>query len=130
MLSELLTENQARHLTAVLGLLLDDLAELAADLPHEPWAQAAAAQIRDTAARVRSLLTGLGLPLPKRARPRRRLQAYTGIWLARLHDVRAEHLSGYGAVADGLPAALNPGLDEISGALERIARLAREDAAP
>jgi uncharacterized membrane-anchored protein len=128
--SELLNDNQARHLTAVLSLLLDDLAELAADLPHESWAQAAAAQIRDTATRVRSLLARLDLPSPKRARPRRRLQAYAGIWLARLHDLRAEHLSGYGAVADGLEAALNPGLDEISGALERIARLAQENRAP
>jgi hypothetical protein len=130
MASELLTDNQARHLTAVLGLLLDDLAELAADLPHEPWAQAAATRIHDAATGVRGLLARLGLPLPERARPRRRLQAYAGIWLARLHDLRAEHLSGYGSVADGLEAALNPGLEEISAALERISRLAREDGAP
>src|SRR3990172_8171611 len=56
--------------------------------------------------------------------PRRRLLAYAGIWTSRLHDLRAEQLSGYGAVADGLDAALNPGLDEISRALEHLARLA------
>jgi uncharacterized membrane-anchored protein len=128
--SDLLTDNQARHLTAVLGLLLDDLAELGADLPHEPWAQAAAAQIRDAAASVRGLLAALHLRLPERARPRRRLQAYAGIWLARLHDLRAQQLSGYGAVADGLEAALNPRLDEISTTLERLARLAQEGKAP
>jgi hypothetical protein len=128
MAADLLNHNQARHLTAVLGLLLDDLSELAAALPPAPWAREAKAQIHDASGRVRALLGGLGLAPAEPARPRRRLLAYTGIWLARLYDLRAEHLSGYGTVADGLEAALNPGLDEISDALERLARLAPEDA--
>ena len=128
--SELLNDNQARHLTSVLGLLLDDLTELAADLPHDSWTDKAAAQIRDAAGRVRDLLKQLDLPLPERAQPRRRLLAYTSVWLARLHDLRSERLKGYGAVAPGLKAVLNPGLEEIAGALDRVARLAREDAAP
>ena len=126
MAAALLNDNQARHLTAVLGLLLDDLTQLAADLPPTPWADAVRTQIHGAAARVRELLDRLGLAPAERAKPRQRLLAYTGIWLARLHDLRAEHLSGYGTVADGLQTALNPGLDEISRALEHIARLAPE----
>jgi len=38
MAADLLNHNQARHLTAVLGLLLDDLSELAAALPAGPRA--------------------------------------------------------------------------------------------
>lgn len=60
MASGLLNDNQARHITAVLGLLLDDLSEL----------------------------------------------------------------------ADGLAAALNPGLDQISRALDHLGRLAAETADP
>lgn len=124
MASALLNENQARHLTAVLSLLLDGLSELAAGLPPGPPADPARAQIRETASRVKELLARLGLAPTERARARQRILAYTGIWLARLHDLRAKHLSGYGAVAGGLAAALNPGLDAISQALERLARLA------
>jgi hypothetical protein len=130
MVSDLLNDNQARHLTAVLGLLLDDLSELAAGVPAEPWADAARAQIHDAGARVRQLLRRLGLAPAEPASPRRRLLAYAGIWMSRLHDLRAEQLSGYGAVADGLDAALNPGLDEIGRALEHLARLAGEAAQP
>ena len=128
--SGLLNDNQARHLTAVLGLLLDDLSELAAGLPDEPWADAARAQMHDAGGRARQLLRRLGLAPAERAKPRQRLLAYTGAWLSRLHDLRAEHLSGYGAVADGLDAALNPGLDEIGRALEHLARLTAETAQP
>ncbi len=128
MASGLLNDNQTRHLTAVLGLLLDDLSELAAGLPAEPWADAARAQIRDAGRRVRQLLRRLDLAPAEPARPRQRLLAYTGVWLSRLHDLRAEHLSGYGTVADGLEAVLNPGLDEIGRSLDHLARLAAERA--
>src|SRR3970040_252203 len=130
MVSHLLNDNQARHLASVLGLLLDDLSELAAGLPAEPWADPAREQIRHARDRVRQLLRRLGLAPAERASPRRRLLAYAGIWTSRLHDLRAEQLSGYGAVADGLDAALNPGLDEISRALEHLARLAGETGQP
>lgn len=124
MSSSVLNDNQARHLASVLGLLLDDLAELGASLPAAPWAEAARAEILETSARVRRLLSDLGLAPAERAGPGRRLLAYTGIWLARLHDLRAEHLGGYGEVAQGLEATLNPGLDEISAQLERLGRTA------
>ena len=130
MASGLLNDNQARHITAVLGLLLDDLSELAAGLPPEPWADAARAQIHDAGARTGQLLKRLGLTAAERARPRQRLLAYTGVWLSRLHDLRAGHLAGYGEVADGLAAALNPGLDQISRALDHLGRLAAETADP
>lgn len=125
----LLNHNQARHLTTVLGLLLDDLAELAAALPAEPWADAARAEIHDTGARVRRLMRRLELSLPERTPPRQRLLAYTGAWLARLHDLHAAKLSGYGAVADELAGALDPGIDEIARGLEQVARLAGDGGA-
>ncbi len=53
MASGLLNDNQARHLTAVLGVLLDDLSELAAGLPPDRWADPARAQIHDAGAAVR-----------------------------------------------------------------------------
>jgi hypothetical protein len=117
--STMLNDNQARHLTSVLGLLLDDLAELSASLPAEPWADAA---------RVRRLLSELGLAPAQRTEPGRRLLAYTGAWLSRLHDLRAEHLTGYGDVAQGLETTLNPGLDEISAQLQRLGRIAANGA--
>jgi hypothetical protein len=126
--SAMLNDNQARHLTSVLGLLLDDLAELGASLPPQPWADAARAQILEAGARVRRLLTDLGLAPAERTEPARRLVAYTGIWLSRLHDLRAEHLTGYGDVARVLAATLNPGLDEISVQLQRLGRLAANGA--
>jgi hypothetical protein len=124
----MLNDNQARHLTSVLGLLLDDLAELRASLPPEPWADAARAQILEASARVRRLLNDLGLAPAERTEPGRRLLAYTSIWLSRLHDLRAEHLTGYGNVAQALEATLNPGLDEISLQLQRLGRLATNGA--
>jgi hypothetical protein len=126
--STMLNDNQARHLTSVLGLLLDDLAELGASLPPEPWADAARAQILEASARVRRLLSDLGLAPAERTEPGRRLLAYMGIWLSRLHDLRAEHLRGYGDVAHTLEATLNPGLDEISIQLQRLGRLAADGA--
>lgn len=124
MAATLLNHNQARHLTTVLGLLLEDLAALAGTLPGEPWAEAVRAEIRGADARARQLLLRLELRLPERTPPRQRLLAYAGAWLARLHDLHAAKLSGYGSVAGELPAVLDPGLDAIARGLERIARLA------
>lgn len=126
MASGLLNDNQARHLTAVLGVLLDDLSELAAGLPPDRWADPARAQIHDAGAAVRQVFHRLQLPLPQRAPPRQRILAYTGIWLSRLHDLRARSLSGYGAVAPRLAGELDPALADVAGALERLARLAAE----
>jgi hypothetical protein len=126
----LLNANQARHLTTVLGLLLDDLTELAGALPAEPWADAVRTEIRDAAGRTRRLMHRLDLAAPEHTPPRQRLLAYTGAWLARLHDLRAAKLSGYGAVAGGLNAVLDPGLADIARGLERIGRLAGERREP
>ncbi len=124
----LLNHNQARHLSSVLALLLDELSELAAGLPPEPWAEQARAQIHDVGLRVRQLLQTLNLRLPERARPRQRLLAYSNAWLARLHDLRAANLRGYGSVAEGLARELDPALDDVSRGLERLARLAAKSA--
>ena len=130
MAATLLNHNQARHLTTVLGLLLDELAELAAALPPEPWTDAVRAGIHDAGARVRRLMRHLDLSLPEQTPPRQRLLAYTGAWLAQLHDLHAAKLSGYGAVAEELAGALDPGIDAIARSLERGARLAGAGGGP
>jgi hypothetical protein len=125
----MLNSNQARHLTTVLGMLLEELAELAGALPPEPWADPVRSELRDAGARVRRLMHRLDLAMPEQTPPRQRLLAYTGAWLARLHDLRAAKLAGYGAVAGELAGALDPSLDEIARALERVAQLAQEGGA-
>ncbi len=128
--SALLNANQARHLSAVLGLLLDDLSDLGKSLPREPWAEALHHGIDQAESGTRRLLEHLGLRTPERARPRQRLLAYTGVWLARLYDLRPERLSGYGAVSTQLAAQLNPDLTAVSRALEDLARRAAEITEP
>ena len=130
MAATVLKHNQAGHRPTVLGRLLDELAELGAALPADPWADAVRTEIRDTGARVRGLMRRLDLSLPEQTPPRQRLLAYTGAWLARLHDLHAAKLSGYGAVAEELAGALDPGIDAIARSLERVARLAGEGGAP
>ncbi len=126
----LLNEHQARHLSSVLTLLLDELARLGGGLPHEAWAGPARAQIQEIESLVRALLKKLDLRLPSATRPRARVQAYAGAWLARLHDLHAGNLSGYGAVAPGLAAELDPALDQIARAFERLARSAGKGEEP
>ena len=126
MSASLLNENQARHLSSVLALLLDELAKLTGGLPHEAWAGPARAQIQEIESLVRALLKKLDLRLPPATRPRARVQAYASAWLARLHDLHADNLSGYGPVFHGLAAQLDPALDQIVRSFDRLARLARE----
>ena len=130
MAATLLNHNQARHLTNALGLLVGGPAGLA-EAPHpEPWRVTGLACEHDAGARVRRLMRHLDLSLPEQTPPRQRLLAYTGAWLARLHDLHAAKLSGYGAVAEELAGALDPGIDAIARSLERVARLAGEGGAP
>jgi len=124
MSSSLLGENQARHLSSVLALLLDEISKLSGSLPHEPWAGPARAQMQEIESLVRDLLKKLDLRLPPGTRPRRRVQAYANAWLARLYDLRAKNLSGYGPVSEGLAAQLDPALEQIAERFERLARLA------
>ena len=124
MSSSLLGEHQARHLSSVLALLLDEISKLSGSLPHEPWAGPARAQMQEIESLVRDLLKKLDLRLPPGTRPRRRVQAYANAWLARLYDLRAQNLSGYGPVSEGLAAQLDPALEQIAERFERLARLA------
>jgi len=126
MSASLLNENQARHLSSVLALLLDEISKLESDLPREPWGESARAQIGEIESLVHALLRRLGLRLRPAASSRRRVQAYANAWLARLHDLHAGNLTGYGPVSDGLAPELDPVLDQIAHAFERLARLARE----
>ena len=125
----LLNHNQARHLGTVLGMLLEQLAELAAALPPAPWADPVRAALHAAGPRVRRLMQRLDLALPEQTPPRQRLLAYTGARLARQHDLRAAKLAGYGPVAGELAGALDPALDEIARALERVARRAQDGGA-
>jgi hypothetical protein len=122
----LLNEHQARHIASVLGLLLDELDQLAAALPQEAWAEPARAGLAAVRSRVLGVFRELNLAPPEAAPPRRRLAAYAGVWLVRLEDLRSRSLARYGPVAQGLAARLEPALDAVARELERLVRLAAD----
>lgn len=126
MSASLLNENQARHLSSVLALLLDEISQLEGDLPREPWGESARAQVREIESLVHALLRQLGLRLRPAASSRRRVQAYANAWLARLYDLHAGNLLGYGPVSQGLAEQLDPALDQIARSFEQLARVAGE----
>lgn len=122
----LLNEHQARHLASVLGLLLDELDQLATALPQEPWAAPARARLAAVRSRVLGVFRELHLAPPEPAPPRRRLAAYAGVWLVRLEDLRSRSLARYGPVAEGLAARLEPALDAVARELEQLVWLAAD----
>ncbi len=126
----LLNEHQARHIASVLGLLLDELGELATALPQEPWAAPARARLAAVRSRVLGVFRELHLAPAEPAPPRRRLAAYAGVWLVRLEDLRSRSLARYGPVAEGLAARLEPALDAVARELEQLVRLAAETPEP
>jgi hypothetical protein len=121
-----LNEHQARHVTTTIALLLEEFSELARSLAAGPPSDATIAQIREVQRQARALLQHLGLSVPERPPLRQRLLAYTGVWLARVHELRAANLVGYGEVSTELAAAVDPRVDDITRALERLTHVARE----
>jgi hypothetical protein len=122
----LLNANQQRRLGTHLRLLADDLdavaalPELGAANPSPPHAR-----VRELVAEARALVeeTRGALQLPAEHGPAlgRRIAAVAGVWAARVEDLRAKRLKGYGAVHEGLAGVLDPRIDRLRRVLEALA---------
>lgn len=111
----MLNENQARHVSAWLELLVEQLTTEATAYPGE---------VERTLEAVTGVFDACGLT-PRRPLERsRRVGALADAWLARIDDLRPPALKAYGAVPeDG--AALDARLDDLEHALFDLRAAAR-----
>jgi hypothetical protein len=120
----LLNDNQQRRLGTHLRLLVSDLdalaesPELERDAPAFATVREAIAAARRAADETRS---ALGLPLDRSPTLRRRVAAVAEVWAARVEDLRARRLAGYGPVHPDLPARLDPRVEDVRRRLEALA---------
>ena len=120
----LLNANQQRRLGTHLRLLADDLDAVAA-LPELGRVDPTHARVRELLAEARALVeeTRAALALPEEHGPAlgRRIAAVAGVWAARVEDLRAKRLKGYGAVHEGLAGVLDPRIERLRRVLEALA---------
>lgn len=120
----LLNANQQRRLGTHLRLLADDLDAVAA-LPELGRTDPTHARVRELVAEARALVeeTRATLALPEEQGPAlgRRIAAVAGVWAARVEDLRARRLKGYGAVHEGLAGVLDPRIERLRRVLEALA---------
>lgn len=116
----LLNENQQRRLGTHLRLLTQDL-EAIAEVP-DARARGLIEQIHAAAEAIRA---DLALPVDRGPSLKRRVAAVAEVWAARVDDLRARRLRGYGAVHPELPSRLDPRIDELRRLLEALADAAQ-----
>jgi hypothetical protein len=116
----LLNENQQRRLGTHLRLLTQDLEGLA-DVP-DARARGLIDEIRAAAETIRA---DLALPPERGPSLKRRVAAVAEVWAARVDDLRARRLRGYGAVHAELASRLDPRIDELRRLLEALADAAQ-----
>jgi hypothetical protein len=120
----LLNANQQRRLGTHLRLLADDLDAVAA-LPDLATSEPRHARVRELVAEARALVdeTRGALELPAEQGPAlgRRIAAVAGVWAARVEDLRARRLKGYGAVHEELAGILDPRIERLRRVLEALA---------
>src|SRR5712692_9260814 len=120
----LLNDNQQRRLGTHLGLLASDL-EALAEARDLARTEPGYARVREAIAAVRRAMDGLRDALvPPAERPpslRRRLAAVAEVWAARVEDLRARRLKGYGAVHPELARVLDPRVEQLRRLLEVLA---------
>jgi len=123
----LLSDNQRRRLGTHLGLLVSDL-ETLAESPELERDGAACVGVRDAIAAARraadQMRAALSLPTDRAPGLRRRVAAVAEVWAARIEDLRARRLSGYGAVHPDLAGRLDPRVEEVRARLEALAAAA------
>jgi hypothetical protein len=123
----LLNDNQQRRLTTHLRLLASDL-ETLADSPELQREGAEFARVREAIAAAQrataEMQAGLSLPLDHGPGIERRAMAVAEVWAARVEDLRARRLKGYGAVHPALSARLDPYLDRLRDTLGALAAAA------
>jgi hypothetical protein len=125
----LLNDNQQRRLGTHLRLLASDL-ETLAESPELQRDGAAFARVRDAIAAVRraadEMRAALALPADQAPSLRRRVAAVAEVWAARIEDLRARRLRGYGAVHPELAGRLDPRVEAVRQRLEILADAAAE----
>ncbi|HEY6158987.1 MAG TPA: hypothetical protein VIV88_16175 [Gemmatimonadales bacterium] len=123
----LLNDDQRRRIGTHLRLLVSDLDTLAQS-PELERDAAGFATVRDAIAVARrsadGLRTALALPLDKSPSIARRVAAVAEVWAARIEDLRARRLAGYGAVHPDLAGRLDPGVELVRQSLEALAAAA------
>lgn len=123
----LLNDNQRRRLGTHLRLLVSDLDTLARS-PELARDAAALTMVRDAIAAAREaaerLRTTLALPPDRSPSIARRVAAVAEVWAARIEDLRARRLGGYGPVHPDLAARLDPGVELVRQSLEALAAAA------
>ena len=124
----LLNDNQQRRLGTHLGLLLSDL-EALAESPELRREATPYARVRDaidaTRRAAEAMRARLALPPDHAPSLERRIAAVAEVWAARIEDLRAHRLTGYGPVHPHLAASLDPGVDELRRRLEALGAAAR-----
>jgi hypothetical protein len=120
----LLNPDQARRLDTHLSLLAADLDALAA-APEFRSTFTPATGIREAVAATSRAADELRLALELPAAPspsfKHRVGAVAAVWAARVDDLRADRLRGYGAVHPNLASHLDAGVNALRRSLERLA---------
>jgi hypothetical protein len=120
----LLNDDQQRRLGTHLRLLISDL-DTIAESPGLARDGRAFARVRDEIAATRraaeEMRAALALPLDHGPSLKRRVAAVAAVWAARIDDLRARRLRGYGPVHPGLAERLDPRVDDVRRHLEALA---------
>jgi hypothetical protein len=124
----LLNDNQQRRLGTHLSLLVSDL-EALAESPELQRDAGPYTRVRDaldaTRRAAEALRAALALPPDRAPGLQRRVAAVADVWAARMEDLHAHRLTGYGPVHPDLGASLDPGVEEVRRRLEALGAAAR-----
>ncbi len=120
----LLNDNQQRRLGTHLRLLISDLDTIAAS-PELTRDGPAFARVRDAIGATRraaeEMRAALALPLDHGPSLKRRVAAVAEVWAARIEDLRARRLRGYGPVHPELAQRLDRRVEDVRRRLEVLA---------
>jgi len=129
MIENLLGENQRRRVATHLRLLEDDLASLlllpALHRPGMPY-ERIRERVGQIEREVAALREAFGLSDEGRPTLRRHVAAVGEIWCARVEDLRARRLKGYGDVNPELARHLDPYVDRLGILLGELADAATQ----
>lgn len=127
MCGSLMTRHQRRHVASVMQLLLEDMAVLLEQPevrdPAGRFAPARAA-IADVSRAAGALVRECQLELPEPVPVDQRIRSVAYTWAARVSDLKAERLKGYGAVHPALHRCLDPSVDRVLRALVALGQVA------
>ena len=124
----LLNDGQQRRLGTHLSLLGSDLDALAQSREFERGGPDAPVRAAISAARdaVNEMRSALALPPDRSPSLAHRVTAVAEVWAARVEDLRARRLAGYGPVHPDLARRLDPAVDTLRRRLEALASAAAQ----